>query len=125
MNPFDVIKAITLTKEDLINDEASEKAYNAFIVNRGLSYFADTLLYAQEMNTNHHLDSKLQFSYLINTIRKRKRFSKWFKPEKNPDFDAVQEYYGYSNKNTQIAMSILTHQQIDAIKERQEKGGIK
>lgn len=125
MNPFDVIKAITLTKEDLINDEASEKAYNAFIVNRGLSYFPDTLLYAQEMNTNHHLDPRLQFSYLINTIRKGKRFSKWYKPEKNPDFDAVQEYYGYSNKNTQIAMSILTRQQIDAIKERQQKGGIK
>ena len=125
MNPFDVIKAITLTKENLITDDVSEKAYNAFMVNRGLSYFPDTLLYAQEMNLNHHLDNKLQFSYLINTIRKGKRFSKWHKPTKNADFSAVQEYYGYNHKKTEAAMSILSGEQIDAIKQKQEKGGIK
>ena len=125
MSPFDFIKAITLTKENLIVDEASEREYNPFMVNRGLSYFPDTILYAQAMNLNHHMDKGLQFSYLINTIRKGKRFSKWYKPERDDDYDAVQRYYGYNHRNTVAALGILTREQIDAIIKRQEKGGIK
>lgn len=125
MNPFDVIKAITLTKENLLSDETDEKGYNPFIVNRGLSYFVDCISYAQDMNVNHHIDPKLQFSYLINTIRKGKRFSKWHKPQKDADFAAVQEYYGYNRRKTEAAMAILTDEQIDAIKKKQEKGGTK
>lgn len=125
MNPFEVISAVTNTKKDLLADEVSEKAYPAFMVNRGLSYYVDCLARAQEMNVNPHLDGRLQFDYLINTIRKGKRFSKWSKPQRNDDFSLVQEYYGYNVRDTETALRILTRDQLDAIKERIEKGGIK
>ena len=89
MNPFEYLKAINDTKEDIMVDDLSEKGYNPFMVNRGLSYFNDTILMANEMNINHHLDKKLQFKFYINIIRKRKRFSKWFKPETEDDVNVV------------------------------------
>lgn len=125
MNPFEVIGAITQTKEDLLTDEVSEKAYPAFMVNRGLSYYVDCIMWAQEMNLNPHLEGRLQFDYLINTIRKGKRFSKWSKPQRDRDFSLVQDYYGYNVRDTESALSILTKEQLDAIRKRTEKGGIK
>jgi hypothetical protein len=91
MNHFDFLNAINTSKKDLIVDDITEKAYNPFMVNRGLSYFNDTVLFANEMNIHHHLDKKLQNSFYINTIRKRKRFSKWFKPEIESDIEVVKE----------------------------------
>ena len=76
MNPFDALNAINNTKEDLLADNENERKYPAFMVNRGLSYFADTARIANEMNMNAHLDNRLQFDFLINMVRKRKRFSK-------------------------------------------------
>jgi hypothetical protein len=76
MNPFEYLNAINTTKKDLMVDDVSEKAYSPFMVNRGLSYFPDTILYANEMNLNHHIDSRLQFDFLINIIKKKRRFSK-------------------------------------------------
>ena len=73
MNPFDYLNAINTTKKDIMVDELAEKSYSPFMVNRGLSYFPDTILYANEMNKNHHIDHRLQFDFFINTIRKRKR----------------------------------------------------
>ena len=80
-NPFQYLNAINDTKQNIMVDDITEKAYNSFMVNRGLSYFKDTVIFANEMNRNHHLDSRLQFDFLINIIRKRKRFSKWIKPD--------------------------------------------
>jgi hypothetical protein len=79
MNPFDFINAINYSKKDVMVDDLTEKEYNSFIVNRSLSNFSDTVLYANEMNINHHLDARLQFDFFINIIKKRKRFSKWNK----------------------------------------------
>ena len=79
-NPFDYVNSINVTKKDIMPDDITEKAYPAFMVNRALSYFNDTVLYANEMNVNHHIDNKLQYHFLINIIRKKKRFSKWLKP---------------------------------------------
>ena len=79
MNPFEYSKAINITKQDIMVDDLAENDYNSFIVNRSLSYFPDTVLYANEMNINHHIDARLQFDFFINIIKKRKRFSKWFK----------------------------------------------
>ena len=80
-NPFEYLTAINDTKKDVMVDDIAEKGYNAFMVNRGLSYFNDTVLFANEMNLNAHLDNRLQFDFLINIVRRRKRFSKWMKPE--------------------------------------------
>lgn len=105
------------------NDELSEKSYAPFIVNRGLSYFPDTIMYANEMNIHNHLNNKLQFHYLINTIRPKKRFSKWAKRKEDNDVDAIKEYYGYSRVKAEQALSILSSEQVKAIKKRLHKGG--
>lgn len=129
MNPFDFINAINFTKKDLMtgteNDELAEKSYVPFIVNRGLSYFPDTIMYANEMNMNNHLDHKLQFQYLINTIRPKKRFSKWAKRQEDNDIEAVKAFYGYSNAKAEQAVSVLSPEQLKEIKRRLNKGGIK
>lgn len=102
-----------------------EKVYNPFMVNRSLSYFSDTVILANEMNRYHHLDNRLQFSFLISIIRKRKRFSKWLKPEIQNDVDVVKEYYGYSNEKASQVLPLLSPQQIEIIRNKVNKGGRK
>ena len=123
MNHFDYLNSINLTKQDIMIDDDCEKAYNSFMVNRGLSYFPDTINIANEMNIHHQLDSKLQYQFLINMIRKRKRFSKWAKAQKESDIDAVKEYYGYSNEKARQALTLLSPDQITIIKNKVSKGG--
>lgn len=125
MNPFEFLNEINYGKKDIMVDDITEKQYNPFMVNRSLSYFNDTVLMANEMNTNHHLDSRLQFDFLINIVRKRKRFSKWFKPESESDVEVVKEYYGYSNEKAYQALTLLTKDQIDELKKKVNKGGRK
>ena len=125
MNPFEFLKAINETKEQLIVDDITEKQYNAFIVNRGLSYFYDTVLLANEMNRYHHLDSKLQNDFFINTIRKKKRFSKWLKPNEADAIEVVKECYGYSNEKARHALTLLSDNQLNELKKRMNKGGRK
>ena len=79
MNPFEFVKAINYTKKDIMVDDLTEGEYKPFLTNRALSYFPDTVLYANEMNQCGHLDSRLQFDFFINIIKKRKRFSPWLK----------------------------------------------
>ena len=127
--PFDYVNSISYTKKDLMtgteNDELAEAGYIPFLTNRALANHLDTVLYAQEMNMNHHLDNKLQYSYLLNTIRPSKRFAKWAKKEVNSDLDAVREYYGYSYDKAKAVLQILTPDQIRIIKQKLEKGGVK
>ena len=124
-NPFQYLNAINDTKQDLMVDDMAEKSYNSFMVNRGLSYFKDTVLFANEMNRHHHLDSRLQFDFLINIIRKRKRFSKWIKPDTLSDVEVVKEYYGYSNQKARQVLTLLTSEQINDLKKKVYKGGRK
>lgn len=125
MNPFEYLNAINMTKQDIMVDDISEKGYNSFIVNRSLSYFNDTVLYANEMNVNHHIDNRLQFDFFINIVRKKKRFSKFMKPETVSDVEAVKEYYGYSNEKAKSALTLLTSDQINELKKKVYKGGRK
>lgn len=125
MNPFEFINAINTTKQDIMVDDITEKQYNAFMINRSLSYFNDTVLMANEMNINHHLDNRLQFDFFINIVRKKKRFSKWMKPETFSDVEVVKAYYGYSNEKARQALSLLTNEQIDLLKKKVYKGGRK
>ena len=123
MNPFDVINDISLKKAGLITGE-NEKDYNPFLTNRGLSYFPDTIFHAQEMNSLHHLDKKLQYDYLFNSIRKSKRFSKWSKKDNSKDIDIIIEYFEYSRKRAEEALTILDKEQIKSIKKKLDKGGV-
>lgn len=125
MNPFEYVTAINMTKKDIMVDDLAEKAYNPFMVNRSLSYFQDTVLYANEMNVNHTIDKRLQFDFFINMIRKRKRFSKWQKSVSDSDVEVVKEYYGYSNEKARQALTLLTSEQLDVLKQKVYKGGRK
>ena len=123
MNPFDFVNAINTNKKDLIVDDLSEKSYVPYVINRQLSYFQDTVLLANEMNKHHQLDNKLQFHFLLNTVRNRKRFSKWFKPQDETDLGVVKDYYGYSNDKARQALTILSPNQIKVLKKETQKGG--
>ena len=123
MNPFEFLNSINTTKKDVIVDDITEKAYNSFMVNRSLSYFNDTAILANEMNRYHHLDNKLQFDFLINMVRKRKRFSKWIKPQIESDVEVVKQYYGYSNEQARQVLSLLSPEQINGLKKKVNKGG--
>ena len=128
MNPFDFVNSINQTKIDMMigteNDDLAEKSYVPFIVNKALSYFPDTLLYANEVNKLAHIDNKLQYHYLLNSIRAQKRFSKWAKKEDSDDLEVVKQYYGYSNEKAYQALSILSKDQLNYIKKQLEQGGI-
>ena len=124
MNPFSFVTAINDNK-DIMVDDLAEKAYDPFMVNRSLSYFQDTVLFANEMNVNHHIDKRLQNDFLINMVRKRKRFSKWDKPNSNSDVEVVKEYYGYNNEKARNALTLLTSEQIDILRQKVYKGGRK
>ena len=125
MNPFEYVNAINYTKKNIMIDDVAEKAYAPYMVNRQLSYFPDTVLAANEMNRCHHVDNRLQFDFFINIIRKRKRFSKWFKPEQISDLDAVKIYYGYSNEKARQIITLLSTEQINELKTKVAKGGRK
>ena len=123
ISPFDFVKSINDTKENLITDDWSEDQYNAFIVNKALSFTPDTIIYANEMNSRPHLEKVLQYQFLINIVRKKKRFSKWIKKEKIEAIDIIKEYYGYNTDKARQAVSILSKEQIDDIKSKLYKGG--
>ena len=129
LTPFSFVNEINIGKNDIMLDENGqhseliEKTYNSFLTNRSLSYFNDTVLHANEMNKSHQVDSRLQFHYLINTIRKRKRFSKWIKPDELDDMEAVKEYYGYSNEKARQVLTLLNAEQLTELKQRIYKGG--
>ena len=125
MNPFEFVNAINYTKKNIMIDDITEKAYAPYMVNRQLSYFPDTVLAANEMNRTHHLDNRLQFDFFINIIRKRKRFSKWFKPEQISDLDVVKKYYGYSNEKARQVLTLLSTEQINELKNKVARGGRK
>ena len=125
MNPFEYVNAINYTKKDIMVDDVTEKGYAPYMINRQLSYFSDTVLAANEMNRNHHLDNRLQFDFFINIVRKRKRFSKWHKPETVSDLEAVKKYYGYSNEKARQVLSLLTTDQINELKNKVMTGGRK
>lgn len=127
ISPFDFVNSIHYSKEQLIVDEWSEKQYNAYVINKSLSFGADTVIAANEMNSRPHLDKKLQFDFLnsINTIRPRKRYNKWLKADKIEDLEVVKQYYNYNTEKAQQALRILTPENIHTIKERLNPGGLK
>ncbi len=101
------------------------KKYPAFIVNKVLSGFQDTIMLVNEMNRNHFLDKDMQFQFLLNSIRSKKRYSPFLRARKLKDIECVKEYYGYNNEKAKTALDILTKQELKLIKEKLYKGGKK
>jgi hypothetical protein len=122
LKPFDFINSINFTKKNIMtnteNDELAESTYVPYITNRTLSYFTDTLLYANEMNRYSTLDNRLQYEFLLNSIRPKKRFAKWSKPEQNDDLDIVSEFYNLSLPKARQALSLLNENQLRVIREK-------
>jgi hypothetical protein len=123
LNPFDYIASITHKKTDLMVDEETEKAYSSFMVNRGLSYFSDTVLLANEMNRSNHIDKRLQYDFLRHAVRSKKRFSKWAKKSKSDKIDIIKEYYGYSDSKATSVADLVTDDMLDHMKKVLSKGG--
>jgi len=123
MNPFEYIKSINDTKKDIMVDDVAEKGYNLFIINRNFSFFNDTVLYANEMNRFHHLDHRLQFDFFINIIKKKKRWSKWIKPQDINNLELIKQHYGYSNDKAKSVLELFNNAQIEELKRKGLKGG--
>ena len=121
----DYLKEINTDKNPLMDtdDEMWEKKYPAFIVNKCLAPFPDTIHLVNEMNLHNHLDKKLQFDFLLNSLRTRKRYTPWLKASKLKNLEYVKEYYGYNNEKAKSALKILNDEQIKAIKDSLNKGG--
>ena len=125
-NPFDYVNQILQGKKNLIVDEITEKEYNPFLTNRSLSYHYDCILFANEMNQRQFLDKKLQNSFLINTVRSRKRpFAKWIKTEKSEHLECIKKYFNYSDMRAREVLSLLSEEQIQELKEKTETGGLR
>ena len=121
----DYLKAVNQTKEPLMDseDEEWERKYPPFIVNKCVAPFPDTVMLLNEINQLHHLDKKLQFDFLINSLRPRKRYTPWLKAKKLENLEYVKEFYGYNNEKAKTALNILNDEQISYIKRKLNKGG--
>ena len=121
------LNAINFNKKNLMDsdDVMWEKKYPAFMVNKVLSGFSDTIMLTNEMNRNHFLDRDMQFQFLLNSIRSKKRFTPFLRASKIKDIECVKEYYGYSNEKAKTALDILTKEQLKLIKDSLYKGGTK
>ena len=126
MKLSEYLNAINYTKKNLLDteDESVEKEYTPFVVNRCLSYFIDTVLYANEMNRLPHMNKRMQFDYLLTSIRKNKRYSKWLKRESEENLDLVKQFYGYSDTKAREILDILTDDDIIWMKQMIDIGGV-
>jgi hypothetical protein len=124
VSPFDFLNSINDNKKNLFEDPQAEKDYSSFMVNRGLSYFPDTILYANEMNRNHGVAKKMQFDFLLNSIPKKRRFSKWHKKDASEDtVKLVMKHYKYSEKRAYEVLDILTQAQVEELRRAYDTGG--
>ncbi len=121
------LKSINTTKENVLLDDSNgkiEEAYNPFIINKTLSYFPDTIMQSNTMNQFFDLDKKLQYEFLLNSIRKKKRFSRWIKSNIEENVDAVKQYYKVGNEKAVEILSLLNDEQISIIKSELSEGGV-
>ena len=122
----DWLNSINFNKKNPIEEDPSTiKDYAPYIINRCLSGNIDSILFANEMNKYSFLDKDMQYSFYLNTLRKKKRFSPWLRKDKVTDLEIVKQYYGYSNEKAFQALKILTPEQINFIKQRLDIGGTK
>lgn len=127
-NPFDYVTSILKTKKHIINEsddpELAEKEYNAFITNKALSFYSDSILYANEMNRYADLDHHMQYSYFINTIRSMNRKHTWFKKQKDDDIDLVKDFFQVNHKKALEIINLLSDNDLKQIKRTIRTGGV-
>ena len=127
LTPFDFMNAASFSKDDLIRNsdipEHTEKMYSAYVVNRGFTNFEDTILHANEMNMRHGLFAGAQFDYYKAVLRKRKRFSKWPKSDKDINLDAIQEVYQCNRTVAKQYLKVLNKEQLETINDKINEGG--
>ena len=122
----DWLNSINTNKKNLIDEDPSlEREYPSYIINRCFSGHVDSIMFSNEMNRYHFLSKKMQYDFLLNSLRKKKRFSPWLRQDKIKDLDYVKRYYGYSNEKAKQALRILTKEQLNFIKSKFETGGTK
>jgi hypothetical protein len=122
----DYLYSINQSKKNLLDDnEDAVKKYPPFIINKCLSGFTDTVLFANEMNLYHQLDKKMQYDFFLNSLKPRKRFTPWVRKETLEHLELVKQYYGYSHNKAVAALRILTNSELDEIKKLLDKGGRK
>lgn len=122
--PFDYLNSINGDKKDLLL-ENPEKDYPAFVVNRSLSYFPETVMHSNQMNMMHQLDNRLQYDYYLKSIKRKKRFSKWAKKEEYENLELIMEHFGYNTERAKEALQILSPEHIQEIKDSKFEGGRK
>ena len=122
----DWLNSINFYKNNLLEEDPSLiKDYAPYIINRCLSGNLDCIMFVNEMNKYSFLDKDMQYSFYLNTLRKKKRFSPWLRKDKVTDLEIVKQYYGYSNEKASNALKILTPDQIKFIKQRLDTGGMR
>ena len=120
----DYLYSINQSKKNILDDDPDAvRKYPAYVVNRCLSSFTDTVLYSNEMNKNSHLPPKMQYDFFINSVKPRKRFSPWARKDSIDYLEVVKEYYGYNDDKALQALRILTKDQLDKISYLLRKGG--
>jgi len=120
----DWLNSINHTKVNLLEEDPdSVRKYPPYIINRCMSGHIDAILFANEMNKHPNLDKDMQYSFYLNTLRKRKRFSPWLKKEQVEDLDLVKKHYGYSNEKAKIALTLLTKSQLEFLRKKHDMGG--
>ena len=125
LSPWDFTNSISYNKNNLMEEDPSvEKDYLPFIINISMSYFSDTIEHSNNMNMNSHLDNKLQYSYYLNSIRPKKRFSKWAKKVDDENLDAVVKYFGYNRTRAKEVIKLLSPEKLEEIKGKNEGGGV-
>ena len=122
-NPFDFVKSVSYDKKDIMVDDVEEKAYAPFLINKSLSYHEDSLFFTNEMNCRHGLDHRLQYLFLLNTLRKRQRFSQWSKPYLSKKLDTIKDYYQISTLKAKEYMEVLSDKEVRELKKRMKTGG--
>lgn len=123
LGPFDYLNSINMSKTDIMVDQEAEKGYVPFIINRGLSYFLDTVMLANEINLNPHLTKKMQYAFLQGAVRRRKRFSKWHKTTESDPITTIKEYYGYSTRAAREVAGLLSEADIEKMETHLDRGG--
>lgn len=122
-NPFDFVKSVSYDKKDIMIDDVEEKNYAPFLINKSLSYHQDSVFFTNEMNCRHGLDHRLQYLFLLNTLRKRQRFSQWSKPYLSKKLDTIKDYYNISTLKAKEYMEVLSDKEVRELKNRMKTGG--
>ena len=122
----DWLNSINYTKKNLIDEYPSmEREYSPYIINRCLSGHLDCVMFIYEMNRYHFLPKKIQYDFLLNSLRTKKRFAPWLRKDTIKDLDNVKRYYGYSDEKAKQALRILSKKQLNFIQSKFETGGTK